>query len=69
MNQVLATDQLLSPTKKRTLFCRLPPKRADDYTTLQLCYTTLQLRYIATIILFEHYLRVYREHQIIIIFN
>jgi hypothetical protein len=28
---LLVTASLLSPTKKRTLFSRLPPKRADDY--------------------------------------
>ncbi len=31
MDTLLATDTLLSPTKKRRFFSRLPPKRADDY--------------------------------------
>jgi hypothetical protein len=30
-DSLLVTKTLVSPTKKRTLFSRLPPKRADDY--------------------------------------
>jgi hypothetical protein len=34
INSPLVISSPLSPTKKRTLFSRLPPKRADDYQLL-----------------------------------